>query len=82
MTLRIRVRDCKYLRHRGKLYNAGEILTIEESEWAVGGIGKMAEIIPASHPLIKAEKKAKVERNTRHTTPAITPKKRVIRRKK
>ncbi len=47
-TVRVRVRRCKYIRHKGNLYGAGETFKIDADDWSLSGIGGLVELVPGS----------------------------------
>ena len=65
MQTTVRVRDCKYIRHSGRLYGPGETFRMEESDWSLAGIGRLVELEAPPAPIKKAKKKIKIRRRGR-----------------
>ncbi len=64
---RVRVRRCKYIRHKGNLYGAGETFKIDADDWSLSGIGRLVELVPgrtSSLQLPPRKVKKKVTRDT------------------
>ncbi len=65
MQTTVKVRDCKYIRHGGRLYGPGETFRIDESNWSLPGIGRLVELEVSPKPPVKVKKKVRRRRLVR-----------------
>ncbi len=65
-TVRVRVRRCKYIRHKGNLYGAGETFKIDADNWSLSGIGGLVELVPGRTSSLRLPSK-KIKKKTIRT---------------